>query len=128
MECVGCRTMSNGKLSVSAVTDFIASVKGVGIYNGSQATNLAQALKLALDQAKLSGTDTEKLSVAEARDSIDTWLDDYGANNKASVHSIATYKGRAKKLLDDFIKWNGGNFMEWKKTLAKAPKATRKPK
>jgi hypothetical protein len=121
--------MPNDTALVSAIPGFVSEAKGVGIYNGSQATNLQQALKLALEQAKLSGVDTDKVTIAQARESYDVWLDDYGGKNRASVHSIATYKGRVKKLLDDFTTWNDGNFMEWKKTIAKAPKqAARKPK
>jgi len=114
--------MPNDTALVSAISGFVSDAKGVGIYNGSQATNLQQALKLALEQARLSGVDTDKVTIAQAKEGYDHWLDEYGGSNRASVHSIATYKGRAKKLLDDFTTWNGGNFMDWKKTLAKAPK------
>lgn len=113
---------------LSEVTSFVKRGVAIGVYNASQNTNMLQALKLALEQAVTLGVDIDKLTVADASANLERWLQEYGRNSKASAQSIATYNGRGKKLLDDFIKWNGGDHMAWKKTIVKSPKPAKKSK
>jgi hypothetical protein len=119
---------ANAERPLSEVYAFIKKGADIGVYNASQTTNMSQALKLALDQARGLGVDTDQLTVAEAAASLEKWLQEYGRNSKASAQSIATYNGRGKKLLDDFVKWSGGDHMVWKKTIMKSPRPAKKSK
>jgi hypothetical protein len=119
---------ANRARPLSEVTGFMKRGADIGVYNASQVTNMGQALKLALEQARGLGVDTEKLTVGEAAARLEEWLQEYGRNSKAGAQSIATYNGRGKKLFDDFIKWNNGDHMAWKKTIVKSPKPAKKAK
>jgi hypothetical protein len=122
--------MENRDQPLTKVDAFITKAKSVGAYNSSQATNLTVALNLVREQLDKSSADFDVLKVGEVLESVDKVLDEYGGESKASFQTIATYKGRAKKLLSDFITWNGGDFMQWKTQIAKDAnsKAARKSK
>ena len=79
---------------------------------------------MALEYAKKSNAKIEQTKVGAFLASIDSLLDDYGGQTKVSPASIVTYKWRGKRLLQDFIKYNDGDFMGWKTELAKKKGAT----
>jgi hypothetical protein len=125
--------MSNEDLPLSAIDAFANKALSVGAYNAPLHANLTASLKLVLDYAKKSDPKVEQAKVSQFLGSVDALLDDYGGQTKASPASITTYKWRAKRLLQDFVKYNDGDFMAWKNELAKknkgaAAKAAKKPK
>ena len=125
--------MENKDQPLSAVKAFTEQAKATGVYNNSQAANLIAALTLAAEQAKKSGADVETMTVGEMQARLASHWEAYGGQSRASPQSVDTYNGRSKKLLEDFARWNGGDFMAWKRSLAKngstkAPNKKAKPR
>jgi hypothetical protein len=116
--------MSNEDLPLSALDSFADKALAVGAYARPLHANLTAAYSLALDHAKKSNAKIEQTKVGAFLASIDSLLDEYGGQTKVSPASIVTYKWRAKRLLQDFIKYNNGDFMGWKTELAKKKGAT----
>lgn len=116
--------MANRDLPVSSVEAFVEKAKNVGTYGAPVAANLQQALKLVLDQAKKTNPKADQVKVGALLDMVDTLLDEYGGQTKASIGSITAYKWRSKRLLQDFIDHNDGDFMAWKVAQAKKSKSS----
>lgn len=119
---VSTMAIPNRDRPVSEVAAFVQRAKETGIYIPSQATNLSQSLKVVIDQAERKGVDVSKMTVGQALDQMQALLNEYGASSRANPQTVDTYRGRAAKLCDDFIKYNEGDFFAWKRELAKAPK------
>lgn len=116
--------MSNEDLPLSALDSFADKALAVGAYAPPLHANLTAAYNLALEHAKKSNPKVEQTKVGAFLANIDSLLDEYGGQTKVSPASIVTYKWRAKRLLQDFIKYNNGDFMGWKTELAKKKSAT----
>jgi hypothetical protein len=117
--------MDNADLPVSLVDAFAEKAKEVGAYKASQAANQTTALKLVLDQARKLNPKVHQMKVGELLSKVDSILDQYGGQTKASPASITAYKWRAKRLLTDFIERNEGDFYAWKTELARKSAAAR---
>jgi hypothetical protein len=44
----------------------------------------------------------------------------YGSENRVSPTTVRAYQTRVRRLLDDFVEHNGGDFMAWKESLSRS--------
>lgn len=97
----------------SEIRPFIDWATSVGCYSGGQVSNNTGVLAV-LEKAPPA----PDMTVGELKQNIDAVLNTYAATSKVSHDSVLTYRARAIKLLDEFIKWNGGDVVAWKKEIA----------
>lgn len=114
--------MTNEKQPIGAVRAFVDKAVQLGCYTPTQKYNFETAwavLIKALGQAGL----TETSPVEQLRPKVGELLRHHGGTTKISADSLKAYQARINRLLEDFIKYNGGDFMAWKEAKAKAGSA-----
>jgi hypothetical protein len=112
--------MNNKTLPISAVRKFTDEAERLGCYTKNQRYNFETAwavLVKALPQQGLSETST----VEQLQPKIEEIFKEHGRKSRVNADSLKAYQTRIKRLLDDFIKYNGADFMAWKEELAKSP-------
>jgi hypothetical protein len=111
---------NNAKLPIKQVRAFLTEAEDLGCYSKNQRYNFETAWALilkALTKAGLSETSTVETIVPK----IEGLLREHGRTSSVSADSLKAYRARIKRLLGDFVKYNGGDFMAWKEELAKSP-------
>ena len=104
--------MDNKKLPISEIKPFLEEAEKLGCYNKSQRYNFGTVWRLMglLPHDDLSETST----IEQLRPKVETLLKQHGRSNKISAKSLKAYQARINRVLDDFVKHHGGDFMAWK--------------
>ncbi|MGA7872978.1 MAG: hypothetical protein WCA22_18975 [Candidatus Binatus sp.] len=112
--------MSNKTQPISQVQKFADEAERLGCYSKDQRYNFGTAWAIVLKG--LTGTGlTDASTVEQLRPKIAEIFKEHGRQSRAKADSLKAYSGRVMRLLDDFLKYNGGDFMAWKEALAKSP-------
>jgi hypothetical protein len=112
--------MDNKKIAISRVPAFINRAVELGCYNKSQKYNIETAWTVLQKVLPLEGLSLDS-SVEQVQPKIDDLLDHHGRQSPASAETLRAYKSRLKKLLAEFVEYNGSDFLAWKKKLDKPP-------
>jgi hypothetical protein len=115
------RTMTeNTNLPIFKVRAFAELAENRGIYSRSQRGNLETAWTIFLKNISALVPAPSSATIGEIRPLIDQVFRTYGSENKVSPTTVRAYQTRVKRLLDDFVEHNGGDFMAWKESLSRA--------
>ncbi len=110
--------MDNKKLAIVAVIPFADKATELGCYTKTQRYNFGTAWAVLLEHLAAVGLN-QSATIEELEPKIADALKERGRSSKASATSLRAYQTRIKKLLEDFVKWNGSDFMKWKEEIAK---------
>ncbi len=110
--------MDNKKLPISKVPSFADEALRLGCYTKNQRYNFETAWAILTKSLAEAGLNVEN-TVEQLQPKVEVLLDGHGRKSSVSAASIRAYAARVKKLLDDFVKHNGGDYMAWKKELDK---------
>ena len=105
---------------IAKVRAFADLAENRGCYSRSQRANLDTAWTIFLKTASEMFESAESLTVQRILPDVDTVFRRYGSENRVSTSTVKAYQTRVKRLLDDFIAHNGGDFMAWKESLSRA--------
>lgn len=111
--------MDNKKLPISGVLAFAEKATELGCYTKTQRYNFGTAWSILLEH--LAAVDlTLSSTVEQLQPKIADLLAERGRKTKVNAKSLRAYEARIKKLLADFVKWNGSDFMKWKQEIEKS--------
>jgi hypothetical protein len=109
---------NNKKLAIVSVVPFADRATELGCYSKTQRYNFGTAWAVLLEHLGAVGL-TQSATIEELEPKIADALKERGRNKNVNAESLRAYQARIKKLLEDFVKWNGGDFMKWKEEIAK---------
>lgn len=112
--------MDTKKLPISNVLPFADRAAELGCYSKTRRYNLGTAWAVLTEGLGTVGLNVSS-TVEQLQPKIADILSERGRKSKVSANSLRAYQSRIKKLLDDFAKWNGGDFMKWKEEIDKPP-------
>jgi hypothetical protein len=126
--------MNNTELPIKRVAEFADEALRLGCYSKQQRYNFETAWSILMKGLGRAGL-TEDSPVEQLQLKAEGLLEEYGRTTRAKAGTIRVYHARIKRLLDDFIQRNSGDFMAWKKALekpsngdeSKKPRRRRKP-
>ncbi len=110
--------MDNRKLPISKVEPFADEAKRLGCYTDTQRYNFSTAWKVLTENLGAVGLNLSA-TIEQLEPKIKEALNERSRNSKVSADSLRVYQARIKRVLDDFVKWNGGDFAKWKEEIAK---------
>lgn len=111
--------MDNKKLPISGVLAFAEKATQLGCYTKTQRYNFGTAWSILLEH--LAAVDlTLSSTVEQLQPKIADLLAERGRKTKVNAKSLRAYEARIKKLLADYVKWNGSDFMKWKQEIEKS--------
>jgi hypothetical protein len=111
--------MNNSEQPISKVRAFAELAETRGCYSKSQRGNLETAWTIFLKSASDLIATPESVPVGNILDEVEPVFRKYGSENNVSIDTVRAYQGRVKRLLDDFLAHNGGDFMAWKESLSR---------
>lgn len=109
----------NAKLPADRAPTFLKEALNKGCYTVQQAGQIEGVWKVVVKRLAAASLDTQKLTIGELQQRGGQLLLDFGAISDTKAGTIQTYTSRLKAFLADFVKWHGGNFMDWKIENAK---------
>jgi hypothetical protein len=111
---------NNEQQPISKVRSFAETAENRGCYSKSQRGNLETAWTIFLKNVSAVVPQPELATIERIRPLLDSVFRTYGSENKVSPTTVRAYQTRVKRLLDDFVEHNGGDFMAWKENLSRA--------
>jgi hypothetical protein len=112
--------MKNTEQPISKVRTFAEMAESRGCYSTNQRGNLETAWTIFLKNISDQASSPESTSVERILPLVDPVFRKYGSENRVSPTTVRAYQTRVKRLLDDFVAYNGGDFMAWKESLNRA--------
>jgi hypothetical protein len=103
---------NNEKLTLDHVTSFIDEAKRRGIYTSSQGSMIA-SWQVYLSKVLPSGVTPETLTVGDALEKLSEFMQLYAAQAGVKVASVTTYQTKVRRLLSEFITYNGAPEAKW---------------
>ncbi len=111
---------NNEQLPISKVRTFAETAENRGCYSKSQRGNLETAWTIFLKNVSNVVQSPESATIERIRPLVEPVFRTYGSENRVSPTTVRAYQTRVKRLLDDFVEHNGGDFMAWKESLSRA--------
>lgn len=109
----------NKKLALVSVIPFADKATELGCYTKTQRYNLGTAWAVLLENLAAVGLSMSS-TIEQLEPKIAAVLEERGRHKKVNAKSLRAYQARINKLLQDFTKWNGGDFMKWKQEIEKS--------
>lgn len=111
--------MTNEKQPVRAVREFMEEAVSLGCYTPTQKYNFETAWAVLMKALPRTGL-TDESSVEQLRPKVAELLRHHGGTTKISAGSLKAYQARINRLLEDFTKYHGGDFMAWKEAKSRS--------
>lgn len=109
----------NKQLALVTVIPFADKATELGCYTKTQRYNLGTAWAVLLENLGAVGLSLSS-TIEQLEPKIAAALEERGRHKKVNAKSLRAYQARINKLLQDFTKWNGGDFMKWKQEIEKS--------
>lgn len=109
----------NKHLPISKVRGFLGLAENRGCYSKSQRGNLETAWTIFLKNLSPNLGSPESTTVEAITSYVESVFRLYGSENRVSPTTVRAYQTRVRRLLDDFVEHNGGDFMAWKESMGR---------
>jgi hypothetical protein len=109
----------NAQLPIFKVRPFAEMAESRGCYSKSQRGNLETAWTIFLKNISAHVESSDSTTIQQIRPLVDQVFRTYGSQNRVSPSTVRAYQTRVKRLLDDFVEHNGGDFMAWKESISR---------
>jgi hypothetical protein len=112
--------IDNADQPISKVRHFAETAENRGCYSKSQRGNFETAWTIFLKNVSDQVPSHESVPIQGILPLVEPVFRKYGNENKVSTTTVRAYQTRVKRLLEDFLSHNGGDFMAWKESLSRA--------
>ena len=116
----------NAQLPIFKVRPFAEMAESRGCYSKSQRSNLETAWTIFLKNISAHVESTDSTTIQQIWPLVDQVFRTYGSQNRVSPSTVRAYQTRVKRLLDDFVEHNGGDFMAWKESISRTAASPRR--